>query len=122
MSSLQQFPEDIRDIIHAAAVENLDDIRAAVSQAEERCRSSANWQSVIDVMVDRAITEAVYDVRHALNTARKRSQGTYGGLSKVDPACPAVIEVYKSYYAHCIDGRTLGSLLGKEWNLNWIEV
>ncbi len=106
-------PESIREIISKAATKFRDDIKKAVKGAEEQIVKCEEFEEFKKLAVTRFVRELIHDSRSQQNGVLRAQLGHSGpsksGLSEVT-AQVAMISVFH----HCIDGRSLGSILGTE--------
>lgn len=110
-----EIPQEVREIVRSAYAEYPEDMGAALELAIKMVSQSENYEDLRQSLVARAIEGLLQEERHILNTQLRKASGGYGEPAKVRiGGSRAVADVFRSYYAYAIGGRTLGSLLGKE--------
>lgn len=113
---MTDIPEDFRSIIKAATLEHFEDVSAAVDSAYEQIIEMDDFAEFQEKLVRHSIQEHVYDFRHKTATDLKRRNGDFGGPAKVGTSTGAANRVAAMCFldSYPIDGRSLGSILGKE--------
>lgn len=109
------FSSEVYDIIAEAFQQHPNDINACADAAEQAIRAMEGFEDMVALHISRSVKHLVYDYRGRINMNLRRQTGEYGQPAKVDPASPAVRQVYaESWYLYCIGRKTLGELLGSE--------
>lgn len=113
---MTEFPEDFRSIIKTAAMEHFEDVAAAVDSAYQQIIELEDFAEFQEKLIRHSIQEHVYDFRHQTATDLKRRNGDFGGPAKVGTSTGAANRVAAMCFldSYPIDGRSLGSILGKE--------
>lgn len=113
---MTDYPETLRSIIKAAAVEHQESIDDAVDSAFKQIEKLDDYSEWIEKMVRQAIREMIHQARHETNTDFRRSNGEFGGPAKVGTATGAANRVAAMCLldSYAIGGTSLGSILGSE--------
>jgi len=112
---MKVYPKWMLSIAESAADKHPSDIQKAAEVAERAIRKHPEFEAVVATLVSDAVREMVYEVRHTTNVRLRKEAGEYGGPAKVVTGdSKAYQEVMESMYSYRIDGRTLGTILGKE--------
>ena len=103
----------IQKIASEEAIRHGDDIDAAERAAFARVRRLSAFEELVNDMIRTAIRSIIQGCRCTANEVIRRKARTPSGPAKVKPGA-ATDAVAEACYNYFIDGRTLGSILGKE--------
>lgn len=114
--SVSQFPPSVLEIIASRARANLENVDIAVDEALEGIKQLPEYKQLVEGLLRRGVRDQVYEIRHQDNRRLKNELGVYATqkVSKVAAYSASVAAAHRSVFDHCIDGRTLGSLYGRD--------
>lgn len=117
-------PQEFRDCVDKA-VEEHTNTEDQIACARSRVRGLSIFQDLVQLLVDDAIQEYVYAVRHTQNRKIRRESGYYGQVSRPKGVeqMRAINDAYARYYDFNVSGKRLGDIRGEELErLSSVEV
>lgn len=109
------YPQELLELVRAAATRHPDSIENAVDDAFNTWRAHPHYEDHVSRLVRGMVQELIYRERVQANVAIRRAAGSYVQPGKVSIASAAVnavaTECYLNYF---IAGRALGSIRGDE--------
>ena len=108
-------PENVQKVVEDATARYASDIDRATREAMKRIKKLPEYPQLVEMFLEKAVQEMVYDARHIVNVRTKRQAGVYGGKGKVRVGdSSAVRRVTDSMYNYHIAGTVLGLVIGKD--------
>lgn len=110
-----ELPPNFRKIINDAVERNRSDPVSAIDEAEEHFRNQDNFDTIVNQLVRKAVSDLIYQRRHDLTTEAKRVAREYGKGAKVKELGIGVQQAIKTWYdSFYIGGKVLGELTGAD--------
>lgn len=112
---MSYFPQSVLEIVATCTRNNLGDINTAVDEAVEAIKQLPGYKQLVEDLLRRGVCDLVYEMRHKDNRRLKNALGRYPSQKDSKIAFSEnVAAAHRSVFDHCIDGRTLGSLYGRD--------
>lgn len=110
-----RYSDDMRKIFTNAVANHMNDIDAAVDEAEPLIRALPEYPSYERELVRQAIRVEIGSIRHVNNTEILNNAGKYGGPAKVKMGASMIVnQIAMSAFNYAIGGTTLGKLRGSQ--------
>lgn len=109
------FPQHVTDITKECAAKHGMDAKEATKCAIGKIRKLPDYGDLVEMLIEHAVLELVYDARHRSNIAMRAAAGQYGTPAKVQSSQSSAIQrVAESLYLYAIGGTVLGNITGEQ--------